>query len=46
MGQMEGDVAKGSLDIVVLGERSASVPLTPLSPEEASWWGCRCERAQ
>ena len=29
MGRMEGDAAKGSLNIMVLGERSASIPLTP-----------------
>ena len=29
MGRIEGDAAKGSLEVMVLGEESASVPLTP-----------------
>ena len=29
MGRMEGDVAKGSSNIVVLGEWSMPIPLTP-----------------
>lgn len=29
MGQMEGDMTKGSPEVMVLGEESASVPLTP-----------------
>ena len=29
MGQMEGDVAEGSPEVVVLGEESMSIPLTP-----------------
>ena len=29
MGWTEEDMAEGSLDVVVLGERSAPVPLTP-----------------
>ena len=29
MGQTEGDMAKGSPEVVMLGEESASVPLTP-----------------
>ena len=29
VGRMEGDMVEGSLDIMVLGERLAPVPLTP-----------------
>jgi hypothetical protein len=46
MGQMEGDAVEGSPHVMVLGDRSTSVPLTPSIARGVSQWGWHDERGQ